>query len=44
MRKVIMGGRNEVVATALEMAEMAATIASKSSIAEVGTKHLLLHS
>ena len=39
--KVVAGGRNEVVAAALETA---ATIASKSPIAEVGTKHLLLHS
>ena len=44
MSKVVAGGRNEVVAAALEMVETAATIASKLSIAEVATKHLLLHS
>ncbi|KAF8512316.1 ClpP/crotonase-like domain-containing protein [Hysterangium stoloniferum] len=38
--KVIKGGRDEVVAAALETAGL---IASKSPIAVLGTKHLLLH-
>ncbi|CAG7849472.1 Delta(3,5)-Delta(2,4)-dienoyl-CoA isomerase, mitochondrial; Flags: Precursor [Serendipita indica DSM 11827] len=38
--KVVQGGQNEVVAAAIETAKL---IASKSPIAVLGTKHLLLH-
>ncbi|GJJ08999.1 hypothetical protein Clacol_003220 [Clathrus columnatus] len=39
--KVVPGGRDEVIAAALETAQL---IATKSPVAVVGTKHLLLHS
>ena len=38
--KVVKGGRDEVIGAALETA---ALIATKSPIAVIGTKHLLLH-
>ncbi|KAI0638759.1 ClpP/crotonase [Trametes polyzona] len=38
--RVVEGGRDEVVASALELAKL---IAEKSPVAVVGTKHLLLH-
>ena len=38
--KVVNGGREEVIKAAVETAKL---IASKSPIAVVGTKHLLLH-
>ena len=38
--RVVQGGRDEVVAAALELAKL---VAEKSPVAVLGTKHLLLH-